>query len=552
MAPFGFAAGAVLCDAAPVGLATLPFSGALPDDLPRWAYEILFAAYVVVVAGLVLSERRRPTATLAWILALVFVPVLGLLAYLIFGRTRVLRRRRRRRKQAVHPFDDTFGLAAVDAPSSRLSPVQADLVRLALRLAAAPLRRCEDLVVLDRATAIRSALFDAIDGAERHVHLEFYIWKDDESGRALVRRLAARARAGVRVRVLYDFVGSLGLPASHFAELVEAGGEVQPFAPVRVPLPTRLHHLNFRNHRKIVVVDGRVGFVGGANVGDEYLAGTDRGAAWHDLVFRLSGDAVLSLQAIFHEDWLSATGGVLDLEGRTPPGAEAADARRPRRPAGRAPALPLGSRRRRRVPHDLAPYPAAAEHPPRSLGPLVQMIPSGPDREIRDTIALQVVAAINAARRRVWIATAYFVPDEPTMAALRTAALRGLDVRILVPAPSTSDQPLVGYAARSYYDDLLEVGCRIFEFTDGMLHAKCLVVDEDVTLMGSANMDVRSFYVNYEVTALVYHAETTALMARIFEGYFGRSREITTRERAAHPFAQRLAENVARTFSPLL
>ncbi|RMG98226.1 MAG: hypothetical protein D6705_06395 [Deltaproteobacteria bacterium] len=521
------------------------------DGWPRWAYEVLFACYAILVMGLVLSERRRPTATLAWILALIFVPLLGLAFYLVFGRSRVRRRRRRRARQALRPFEDTYELARVADVPATLSPVQADLVRLALRLAAAPLRRARSLTVLDHAEAIRASLFEAIAAAQHYVHLEFYIWKDDASGRALTRLLAERARAGVRVRILYDFVGSLGLPASHFAELVEAGGEALPFEPVRIPLPHRLHHLNFRNHRKIVVVDGDVGFLGGANVGDEYLASAFQGGAWHDLMFRIEGDAVLSLATTFDEDWITATGEVLDLEGRTPAEAARADARKPPRDRVGPPTLAFGSRRRR-LPRNLAPYPPPEARPARSEGPLVQIIPSGPDREVVDTIALQVVAAITAARRRLLIATAYFVPDEPTMAALRTAALRGVDVRILLPSPRTSDQPWVGFAARSYYDDLLAAGCRIFEFGEGMLHAKCMVIDDDVTLVGSANMDVRSFYVNYEITALVYGSDTSRRIAELFEGYVARSKEISLEGRATQPWSRRIAENVARTLSPLL
>ncbi len=518
--------------------------GAVFDGFPRWAYEVAFAAYAVLVAALVLSERRRPTATLAWILALVFLPLLGLLFYLVFGRNRIHRRRRRRRRRACHPFDETAELAAVETLSPNLSPVQAGLVRLGLSVGAAPLRRCETLEVLDTAERLRAALFDAVEAAERNIHLEYYIWKDDASGRALTERLVRKARAGVRVRVLFDFVGSLGLPAAHFRALVEAGGEVRAFAPVRVPLPTRLHHLNFRNHRKIAVIDGHTGFVGGANVGDEYLGGTDDRGAWHDLALRMTGDAVLSLDAIFLEDWLEATGELLDLEARPAPA--------PDRAAGPLRGLILGSRLRRPAGPARSPFPAAADRPARSAGTLVQIIPSGPDTEVADSIALQTVAAVTAARRRILVATAYFVPDEPTMAALRTAALRGVDVRILVPSPQASDQRLVAYAGRSYYDDLLAAGCRIFEFQDGMLHAKCIIVDEDVCLVGSANMDIRSFYLNYEVTALVYGAETTAALARVFADYERRAEAVTRSAREGSSGPSRMIENLARTLSPLL
>ncbi len=533
--------------------ATLPAWLPGPDAVPPWALEIAFLCYAVFVTLMVLHERRRPTATLSWILSLVFVPVIGLLAYWAFGRRRVSRHRRRRRRQGVRAQDDTRDVANVDLLPKGLSDVQLGLVRLALRTAAAPLRRADTLDILSSPSQAWRAMRDAIVAAQSHVHLEFYIWKDDDTGRALTALLTERARAGVRVRVLYDHVGSLGLPREHFAALLRAGGEVGVYGRLHLPLPTALPPVNFRNHRKLVVVDGDIGFVGGVNVGDEYLAGTERdGATWRDLQLRLTGDAVIGLQATFLDDWLQATGRVLDLAGQPPAGSEGRDGRLPALPHA-GPRMP-GSRRRhrRRLPQDAHPFHPRPETPARSRGPLMQIIPSGPDTRVADTIALQTHAALAAARRRAWITTPYFIPDDALTLVLRTAALRGVDVRILVPAPEHNDQRMVAFASRSYYDELIEAGCRIFEYQPGMLHAKALVIDADVCAVGSANMDVRSFYLNYEITAMIYAREPTELLARVFEHDLTHAREVDANERSNISLTRHLVEDVARVLSPLM
>ncbi len=513
--------------------------------------ETAFVCYAILVTVMVLHERRRPTATLAWILSLIFLPVVGLFAYWAFGRRRVARHRRRRERQGVRAQDGTRAVANVELPPEGLSEVQAGLVRLALRTSAAPLRRADTLDILASPTRAWDAIRAAIEDATTYIHLEFYIWKDDETGRSLTRLLAQRAEEGIRVRVLYDHVGSLGLPREHFAPLLQAGGEVGVYGRLHVPLPTALPRVNFRNHRKLVVVDGAVGFVGGLNVGDEYLAGHDRaGATWRDLQLRITGDAVVALQATFIDDWLQATGRVLDLAGRPPPGTERKDGRLPALPHS-GPRVP-GSQRRRRVSPTEHPFVPQPDTPVRSEGPLLQIIPSGPDTEVADTIALQMHAALASARRRAWITTPYFIPDAALSLVLRTAALRGVDVRILVPDPRHNDQRLVAFASRSYYDELLQAGVRIFEYQPGMLHAKALVIDHDICAVGSANMDVRSFYVNYEVTAMIYDSDTTDLLGQIFEQDLTRTLEVDPRERAAISLPQHLTEDVARVLSPLM
>lgn len=517
----------------------------LPDDIPRWVIELAFAIYAVSITALVLIERRKPTATLALVLALVFVPVLGLFVYLTVANRRVLLRQRNRKQRIVRPIEATNALGRVDEIPADMPELQRGLVRLAIATSAAPLRRADHVQVIVDPTEIFATLGEAIARAERYIHLEFYIWRDDSTGREMVQWLAARARQGVKVRVLVDHVGSFGLPDAHFAPLVDAGGEVAIFGRLRIPLFLSRARPNYRNHRKIVVIDGDWGLLGGINVGDEY-AGRVPGRPWRDLMAPIEGDAVLGLGAVFLEDWLATTGRVIDLEGETRSAISHIDARRTkmRRMGGR-------ERKRDRVVRQHNPFAALPPRAPSSTGSLVQVIPSGPDAPVAEAIAAQISAAIATAQRRAWIVTPYFIPDDALVLMLTTAALRGVDVRIVLPAPATNDSRLVAYAAASYYDELIRAGCRIYEYESGMLHAKYLVID-DLAAIGSANIDVRSFYINYEIIAMLYDAAITSGLSEVFLEDLSQAREVRPGARDDLSLGRRLAEGAARVLSPLL
>lgn len=526
-------------------------SSAWPDpfvDLPLWVIEVGFIAYALTISTIVVLERRRPTATLALVLALVFLPVVGLVVYLAFSQ-RARRRLRRRLRRPINPVDDTREVASLDELPADLSGPARGLVRLALQSAAAPLRRSETVELLPTPRAAFEAFAEAIAAATRTIHCEFYIWRDDATGRRLTAMLTERAAAGVKVRVLYDHLGSLGLPRTHFDALRAAGGQVGVFGRLRVPLRLSWLRMDFRNHRKLMTIDGQRGFLGGVNVGDEYLDPRRDGSRWRDLAVGVHGDAVVGLEAIFLEDWLATTGEILDLQGETTQAPRRFDPRRPLpkdRPWQRRRAL--AARARAAAANPFAPRP---DTPPRTQGPLLQVIPSGPDLPVVSVIAAQLSAAIASATARVWLVTPYFVPDEPLLFNLRIAALRGVDVRILVPAAEHNDVRLVAWAARSYYDEVLAAGARIYEYQQGMLHSKYLIADE-LCAIGSANMDVRSFHINYEVTGMFYDPRLTAQLAEIFAEDLQHAREITRASRAAPSILVRLAESAARVLSPLL
>ncbi|MBV1858442.1 MAG: hypothetical protein KUG77_08515 [Nannocystaceae bacterium] len=288
------------------------------EQIPRWILELGFVIYAVTVSVVVLLERRRPTATLALVLSLLFLPVVGLLTYAFLSQRRVRRKRKNRRRRVIDPVAGTESMATLDALPEGLSVQQRGLVRLALHATAAPLRRASDVRLLVTADEARHAVLAAIAAATRCIHAEFYIWCDDDTGRAMTRALASRAREGIQVRVLVDQLGSWGLERTHFGELLDAGGEVSVFGPVWVQIRWGRSRVNFRNHRKILTIDGSTGFVGGLNVGEQYFGSGSEATGWRDLFVQLQGDAVLGLEATFLDDWLVTTGQVVDLQGKRP------------------------------------------------------------------------------------------------------------------------------------------------------------------------------------------------------------------------------------------
>jgi len=486
---------------------------ALFDGSPtRGLLEVATFLYVVAAIGYVVLERRHPRTTLVWVLTIMLLPLLGLVAYLVLGRRPYRKHVRRCRRRHVAAIEAARQLSRLDELPGDLAAPQRGLVRLALAAAAAPLRRADRVELIEAGHDSFDAIIAALESAEHFAHLEFYIWRDDETSRALTGVLVGLARRGVRVRVLCDHVGVRGLPRDHFAPLIETGGEVAVFAPLHC-VSLRSLRANFRNHRKLISVDQRVGFVAGLNVGDEYLGDGTR--VWKDLMLRIEGDAVLGLETIFAADWLDARGIQAEDE------------------LWRTEIESLGG---------------AGEHRPSS-GPLVQVVASGPDAPVAAAISGQLGAAIAAAQSRCWIATPYLVPDEALLLTLQTAAMRGVDVRLLVPA--RTDHWLVGVASASYFDALIASGCRILEYPE-MIHSKYMVVDDALAAIGSANMDIRSFHLNYEVTAMCYDAGVNADLARIFERDEALATAVTSEARERLPALRVAAESMGRVLSPLL
>jgi cardiolipin synthase len=496
-------------------------SGALLAAHWKLILTIAYLAWAVAVIVALILARRSSAATLAWALALLALPYVGAAIYLFFGPRRLHRKKlryahaRRQIRQVAPGLGTTVGGAMGEAIRVRYR----QLARLATELGQpAPLRADEPVTLYIDGDDCYAAIEAAIRAATDHVHLEYYIWDPGRAGDRLRDALAERARAGVKVRLLLDDVGSDGASDDYFATLTRAGGELAWFNPLRISRfrPTLL---NFRTHRKIVVVDGRIGFIGGMNVSDvqssdgSVLSGTrargdrlESPLEWRDTHMRIVGAPVGALQRVFLDDWSFAFG-TCKVEPTH--------------------------------------FPASERDP---TGPSVQIIASGPDDSV---FAIQQFkfAAIASSRQSLSITTPYLVPDEATLSALKSAALRGVNVRLLV--PKQGDSKLVTAAGRSYYDELVAAGVVLFEYGPAMLHAKTMVIDDTVAVVGTANLDNRSFRLNFEVIAVVYDVAAAGQLGAIFDQDL-RSAVRYRPPTGKRPIGERLMFGIARLVSPLL
>lgn len=463
--------------------------------------EILAIAFVPMV----LLRRKEPAATFAWILVLLFVPVVGVVLFWYLGRDRIRRPVRHRsvvnapmrerisdRISGQFPSQHEEREAVIEAQPED----QRGVMRLASRTGRGEIRAGNQVRVLIGAEATYDAMIEAIEAATDHVHLEYYIFRPDRTGRRVLAALVAAAERGVRVRLLYDGFGSVGLGPACRA-LKRAGGSARPFFPLD-PI-RRAATINLRNHRKLMVVDGRIGFCGGINVGDVFVG-------WRDVHLRIDGPVVADLQKIFVEDWYFAAR------------------------------------------QDLT---AAAFFPEiaKTGGSIVQVVESGPDERV-ESIHRLVFGAIASARRTVWITTPYFVPDRAVLVALQTAAMRGVDVKIIV--PRASNHRVTFHAGRSFYDELLSAGVRVHEYLPGMLHTKAMIVDGRLATVGSANLDVRSFRLNFELIAVLYDEAVVTELRHLFESELAQTDEVELPRWRQRPLLTRVKEGIGRLLSPLL
>jgi cardiolipin synthase len=453
-----------------------------------------WVAYLLWLGGWIVLQKREPVATLSWLISLAVLPYVGFVIYYFLGPQKIHRQKLRRHRTRAALPKPPGGLAP--------SPDAIELAHLAQSLTGLPPTTAIHAELLVDGAAKYTALLAAVAEAREHVHLEYYIFLPDRTGTALRDALVERARAGVKVRLLLDAVGSGKVTARFLQPLLAAGGEVEWFHPMKLRVFWKRPWLNMRTHRKIVVIDNRVGFTGGINITDKQdeRLGED---AYRDLHVRLEGNVVHALQRVFIEDWAYASG---------------------------------------QPPLDL-------EMPVHAVGDVAaQVLVSGPD-SLWEAIHRLHVSAIHAAQRRVWLVTPYFVPGEAARMALTSAAMGGLDVRLLV--PKLSDSRLVTYAARSYFDELLEAGVRICEYGPRMLHSKALLCDDDLAILGSANFDHRSFRLNFEVSVMFRDAGLAAELARLIEREC-RQASIVHDDRHRPLWRVRLPEALARLVSPLL
>lgn len=463
--------------------------------------EIIYALTIISVIIVVISENKDPLKTLSWVMVLIFLPFVGLVWYLVFGQDFTKRQvitKRMYNKLKQRPLDEIGTLETFAYPKE-----QANLIRLLKNIDNTPLLGGNDVSFFTNAMDKYEKMLDDIENAKHHIHVEYYIFADDKIGNIIKDALIKKALQGVEVRIIYDGFGSRKTKKAFWEEMRKAGIEAEPF--LKLAIPKLSSRLNYRNHRKIVVIDGCIGYVGGINIADRYIHGLDWGP-WRDTHVRIEGKGVQGLQSVFLIGWHFVTQTLITSRDYFPE-------------------LP-------------------------SFGNIsLQTVNSGPLRDEQE-ITLGIMQAIYDAKKSVFIQTPYFIPPESMSQALQAAAKRGLDVRIMV--SGKSDVPLVQLASRSFFQEMLQSGVKVYKYEAGFLHSKMMVFDNSLTLIGSVNFDFRSFEHNFEVEAFIYDVEVAKEASSIFIQDQHSSQIISLRNWMKRSKWQKFIESIMRLFAPLL
>ena len=466
----------------------------------EWSLVILYWTTIIATIAVVVSENRNPVKSLAWVTVLLVVPMIGIVLYVVFGRNiqnkRIISRRNRRKLRRM-------GTPASASGSAQVAESTVSNIKLANSLGASPVYTGNALNIYDTGCDKFEALLEDIARAKQYIHIQYYIVADDHIGSRVMEALCERARAGVRVRMIYDHVGSFKLSRRSLRRLREAGVEVYPF--FTVTFPTFGTRINWRNHRKIAIIDGEVGYIGGMNVADRYIDGGRLFSLWRDLHLRVKGPAVAALECSFAIDWHFMGHSLLDEKVESAP-VEGSD-----------------------------------------IG--IQLLTGGPTTQWMN-ITMMFQHLISTARKCVYVLTPYFIPTEGLLQALQIAALSRVDVRLLLPRRSDSD--MLRWASSSYVRECLQAGIKVYFYEPGMLHSKAVIIDDDICSVGSANFDCRSFEHNFEANMLIYSRDFNARLKERFYAYLRESTRIQPREWASRPLPEKALESFMRLFSPIL
>ncbi|MFT5702530.1 MAG: cardiolipin synthase [Desulforhopalus sp.] len=463
---------------------------------------LLFHILGLISAFHAVMSTRTSQGAIAWVVSLITFPYLALPAYWILGRSRFNGYVKAHQASGHNIEIDKLLLEKELDPFRVPSEEVNNAARAAEKLANMPYLQGNHVDLLIDGEATFDSIVEGIQQAEEYILFQFFIVHDDQLGRRIKEHLIAKAKENVRIYFLYDEIGSHDLPKTYVKELRDVGIEVCDFHTRKGP--GNRFQINFRNHCKVVVIDGKVAWIGGHNVGDEYLGKDPKFGHWRDTHIRIEGPVVLEAQASFVEDWYWAAGKVPQLSWK-----------------------PI----------------ASADSNQRVL-----IVPTGPADEL-ETATLMFLHAINSAISRIWIASPYFVPDESIVNALQLAGLRGVDVRILI--PDKPDHLLVYLAAFSYFDEAGSTGVRFFRYLKGFLHEKVMLIDDQVATVGTANFDNRSFRLNFEITAIVADEQFAATVEQMFIDDFENSREIRPGELDEKGFWFKLAVRLARLTAPV-
>lgn len=468
-------------------------------------YVILLILYLISILGLtlvILLENRNPLKTIPWVIVLLFLPGVGIIFYFFFGqdnrRQRIISRRTY--KRITKPLHAGYLMQDKCVVSSEYQP----LVRLLNCNNQHPLFYGSNLVYYTNGITKFQALIEDIEKATHHIHLQYYIFADDEIGWKIQKLLIKKAKENVKIRILYDDVGSWDVKSHFFNEMKDAGIEVYSF--LRVVFPFLTSKVNYRNHRKIVVIDGKVGFMGGMNIADRYINGTTWGT-WRDIHFKIEGKGVHGLQSAFLIDWYVVSKQIIKEKEYYPEEKIFSDN-------------------------------------------IMQIITSGPTGQWR-TLQQAFLFCITNAKKYLYIQTPYFLPTESLNQALQTAALGGINVCLMLPERSDTRMPHM--ASHSFLDDMVKAGVKVYFYKTGFLHSKLLVMDDELACIGSSNFDFRSFEHNFEINAFVYDKSFALQMKDIFLCDIQEHCEfINPASWLNRPIIKRLYESTMRLFSPLL
>lgn len=481
-------------------------------------YSILVSAIFllnIIFAFLVIFlERRDAGATWAWIMVLTFIPILGFILYLLFGRNL--------RKRKMFQWDERKKLGIEQVLASQLLQISSNQLRTTNKV----IKKNQDLIymnlfnndaVLTENNKVDiytdgnkkfSQLLADINQAKKSIHLQYYIFKNDGIGSKLINALVKKAEEGVEVRLLYDELGSRTLRKKAFKKLKAAGGQVAVFFPSKFHLIN--FRLNYRNHRKLAIIDGNIGYIGGFNVGDEYLGLNAKFGYWRDTHLRIIGTAIYAIQTRFILDWNQA------------------------------------------APHHEISY--SPDYFPRKTDEIIgnvgmQIVSSGPDSEW-EQIKNGYIKMITAAKESVFIQTPYFIPDASLLDTLRIAALSGIDVKIMI--PNKPDHMFVYWATYSYIGEMLKAGAKVYIYENGFIHAKTLMIDRQITSVGTANIDMRSFRLNFEVNAFIYSKQIADVLTDGFLEDMKLSTQLTLDKYSKRSLYIRFKESFSRLLAPIL
>ena len=484
------------------------------ENLPLSLYEIILTTVYLInfilVIDLIFRGKRNIDNTLTWIVILVLVPPLGFILYAMFGRS-IAKNNMFSVKEKEDRVIKNKILESYVEIESNLDPYldeNKDIIYTLANSNNAHFTADNDVDIYPESNMFFNSLLEELKKAEEYINIQFYIFKDDRIGKEIIEILKEKAQSGVEVRLLYDAVGGRNLSKKAVKEMKEAGVQVANFFPSFLNIIN--FNINFRNHRKIVVIDGKVGFVGGFNIGDEYLGRDPKFGEWRDTHIKLTGSCVIDLSMRFLLDWRYTTKENLDL-------------------------AKYFTKKRKKSTGNVG----------------IQIVSSGPDITELDEIKYGYMKMIQKARDYVYIQSPYLILDKTLMETLKVACLSGVDVRIMI--PSKPDHPFVYWASYSYAGELLDYGAKIYTYgEDAFLHAKTIVYDDSVASIGTANMDIRSFELNFEVNAFIYSEEKAREQRMIFERDIENSREITKEIYESRSTYIKMKESISRLLSPVL